>query len=94
MLAIPARYGPELVGALTAGESVVVAATVDLLMSSGITMAHRNVLANFIARCRPDVLPGLAQALRTEVVGPGATLGMVLSELATARHTMLTELEP
>ena len=84
---------PELVGVLTAGEAVVVAATVELLESPGITMAHRNVLVNFVARCRADVLPGLALALRTDVGGPAGTLGMVLSELATARHTMLMELE-
>lgn len=85
---------PELVGVLTAGETAVVNALVALLSSGGVTMAHRNVLVNFVARCRRDVLTGLAAALRHEVDGPAITLALTLGDLALFRHELLAELEP
>lgn len=84
---------PELVGLLSAGERAVVAGVVGLLVTGRVTMAHRNVLVNFVARCRPDVLPALAAALVTDVAGPGATLALALADLATTRHDMLAELD-
>lgn len=89
----PLPVAPELVGLLSAGEAAVVDAMVNLLNAGGVTLAHRNVLVNFVARCRPDVLPGLAAALRTEVNGPATTLALALADLATTRDTMRAEID-
>lgn len=90
---VPLPVAPELVELLTAGEAAVVAAVVALLTAGRATMAHRNVLVNFVARCRADVLPGLVAALRHEVHGAAATLALTLADLAATRHAMLTELD-
>lgn len=51
--------------------------------------AHRAVLTNLMARCRPEVLPHAAEAL--EAVS--TTLTLPLAELARLRHTMLAQLQ-
>jgi hypothetical protein len=50
--------------------------------------AHRAVLTNLIARCRPEVLPDAADAL----AATGSGLGAALADLARLRHRMLSEL--
>ena len=50
--------------------------------------AHRAVLTNLLARCRPEVLLDTAEAL--EAVG--TTLTLPFAELCRLRHTMLDQL--
>lgn len=50
--------------------------------------AHRAVLANLLARCRPAVLIDAARALESSRVGPA----LALADLARLRHRMLVEL--
>lgn len=50
--------------------------------------AHRAVLVNLLARCRPAVLLDAADALEQTHVG----LALALADLARLRHRMLTEL--
>jgi hypothetical protein len=50
--------------------------------------AHRAVLTNLMARCRPEVLPDAADAL-TRV---GSVLSLPLADLCRLRHTMLEQL--
>ena len=59
------------------------------------SLAHRNVLVNFVARCRTDALPPLAEALRH--LDPALVTGGIahsLADLADTRRLMLDELEP
>ncbi len=51
--------------------------------------AHRAVLTNLIARCRPEVLPHAADALEAAAT----TLTLPLAELCRLRHTMLEQLQ-
>ena len=51
--------------------------------------AHRAVLTNLLARCRPEVLPDAADAL-TRV---GSVLSLPLADLCRLRHTMLEQLQ-
>ena len=51
--------------------------------------AHRAVLTNLMARCRPEVLPDAADAL----AAIGTVLSVPLAELARLRHTMLAQLQ-
>jgi hypothetical protein len=50
--------------------------------------AHRPVLVNLLARCRPEVLLDAAEALQ----GHGTGLAAVLADLCRLRHRMLSEL--
>ena len=50
--------------------------------------AHRAVLVNLLARCRPAVLLDAADALERTRVG----LALALADLARLRHRMLIEL--
>jgi hypothetical protein len=52
--------------------------------------AHRAVLVNLVARCRPAVLVDVAEALERTHVG----LALALADLARLRHRMLAELAP
>jgi hypothetical protein len=79
---------PELVLLLAADPDAVVTAIAGGLASGDLGPPHRAVLVNFVARCRPDTLPPLADALRT-VDGPG--LAHLLADLAATRHAMITE---
>ena len=51
--------------------------------------AHRAVLTNLIARCRPEVLTHAAEALEAAAT----TLTLPLAELCRLRHTMLAQLQ-
>ena len=50
--------------------------------------AHRAVLVNLLARCRPEVLLDAADALERTRIG----LALALADLARLRHRMLTDL--
>ena len=57
--------------------------------------AHRAVLVNLLARCRPAALIDAAAALRGVDPGsPAAGLALALADLAATRHRMLEELQP
>jgi hypothetical protein len=58
--------------------------------SGALGPAHRAVLTNLLARCRPEVLPDAADAL-TRV---GSVLSLPLAELCQLRARMLDELQP
>jgi hypothetical protein len=57
-------------------------------VSSTFGAAHKAVLVNLLARCRPAVLLDAAEALDRTGVG----LALALADLARLRHRMLTEL--
>jgi len=85
---------PELVGVLEAGAAAASSA-LRAVLAAGVVPAQRNVLVNFVARCRPDVLGPLAATLRAaadDLGGPAAGLTHTLADLAVARAAMLTEL--
>jgi hypothetical protein len=89
-LAVP----PELLALLTAGPARVTPAVVQGFTGGTFTIAHRNVLVNFVARCRVDVLESLAEALRgLDAVLASGGLALSLADLAVARAQMLDELE-
>lgn len=50
--------------------------------------AHKGVLVNVLARCRPEVLPDTADALARVATG----LSVALADLCRQRHRMLAEL--
>jgi len=79
MLTAPGtETGPALARAIDAGQLV---------------HAHRGVLVNLIARCRPDGLAAIAEALdAVPADSPGYGLASVLADLATTRRRMLDEL--
>jgi hypothetical protein len=90
-LAVP----PELVRLLEAGPRPVVAAVVTGFAERTYAIAHANVLMNFIARCRTDVLVPLAAGLRgLDPALPTGGLAHSLADLAECRRAMLDELEP
>jgi hypothetical protein len=58
------------------------------LASGAYGRAHRAVLVNVLARCRPEVLLDAADAMESTGVG----LALALADLARLRHRMLAEL--
>jgi hypothetical protein len=90
-LAVP----PELHPLLTAAPAAVANAVAHGFTGGTFTFAHRHVLVNFVARCRPDALAPLADALRG--LDPALSTGGIahsLADLADTRRLMLEELEP
>jgi hypothetical protein len=86
---------PELLALLDAAPRAVAAAVAHGFRGGAYTLAHRNVLANFVARCRTDALAPLAAALRH--LDPALATGGIahsLADLADTRRLMLEELEP
>ena len=86
---------PELVALLDAAPGAVAAAVVHGFRGGAYTLAHRNVLVNFVARCRTDALGPLADGLRD--LDPALATGGIahsLADLADTRRLMLEELEP
>jgi hypothetical protein len=77
---------PELADLLTADAHTFVRRLVPNFDEFG--QAHKAVLVNLIARCRPAVLPDAATALEATRVG----LALALADLARLRHRMLVEL--
>jgi hypothetical protein len=82
---------PELAPLLAADPGALVAAIAGGLAEGTFGPPHRAVLVNFVARCRPDALAPLAEALRT-VDTTGSGLAQLLADLAETRHDMLAEL--
>jgi hypothetical protein len=83
-LAVP----PDLAELLGADAHTFVQRLLPGFAPGGFGLAHRAVLVNLLARCRPAVLADAAQALAATSTG----LGVALAELARLRHRMLTEL--
>jgi hypothetical protein len=88
-LAVP----PDLAALLDADAVTVVAALRPSCDSGRFGAAHRGVLVNLLARCRPDVLGDVAAALdATDAMSPSAGLALSLADLARTRARMLAEL--
>jgi hypothetical protein len=83
-LAIP----PELAELATLDAHSFVSRLIPRFQSGELGSAHRAVLTNLLARCRPEVLPDAATALESL----GTTLSLPLAELCRLRHRMLDEL--
>jgi hypothetical protein len=84
-LAIP----PELIDLLTVDAHTFVARLSSAFESGQFGPAHRAVLINLLARCRPAVLVDAAERL----AAIGTVLSVPLAELCRLRHAMLIELE-
>jgi hypothetical protein len=80
---------PELGDLLTADAHTFVRRLAPEFESGRYGPAHRAVLVNLLARCRPAVLIDCAEAL----MSIGSVLSVPLAELCRLRHAMLTELE-
>jgi hypothetical protein len=83
-LAIP----PELAELTNVDAHTFVSRLVPRFDAGELGPAHRAVLTNLLARCRPQVLLDAADAL----TGVGSVLSLPLAELARLRHTMLEQL--
>ena len=79
---------PDLAGLLTADAHTFVQTLIRGFDERGFGAAHKAVLANLLARCRPAVLLDTASALQRTRVG----LALALADLARLRHRMLTDL--
>jgi len=79
---------PDLAELLTADAHTFAARLADGFASGAFGAAHKAVLVNLLARCRPAVLPDAAAALDRAGVG----LALALGDLARLRHRMLTAL--
>lgn len=79
---------PELADLLTADAHTFRERLVAGFEASAFGPAHRAVLVNVLARCRPAVLLDAAVGLERTRVG----LALALADLARLRHRMLTEL--
>jgi hypothetical protein len=79
---------PELAELLVADAHTFTARVSAGFESSAYGQAHRAVLVNLVARCRPAVLLDAAAGLDRTHVG----LALALADLARLRHRMLTEL--
>ncbi len=85
---------PELAAELDGDGRTVTATVADGLSRGDFGVAHRAVLANFVARVRADVLVGLAVALgQVDPSRPAIGVAYALADLARLRTTMLAELE-
>ncbi len=79
---------PDLAELLAADAHTFASQLVDGFASSAFGAAHKAVLVNLLARCRPAVLVDAADALDRSGVG----LALALADLARLRHRMLTAL--
>jgi len=79
---------PELAELLTADAHTFVHRLVPGFDKDAYGPAHRAVLVNLMARCRPAVLLDAADALERTHIG----LALALADVARLRHRMLTEL--
>jgi hypothetical protein len=90
LLAVP----PELAELLTADAHTFASALGSAFNSGRFGAAHRAVLVNLLARCRPEVLDAAAAALAAvDPMWPSAGLALSLADLARTRRRMLEELE-
>ena len=90
----PLAVPPELAELLNA-DAHTFASTLGSAFNSGrFGAAHRAVLVNLLARCRPEVLDTAATALAAvDPMWPSAGLALSLADLARTRRRMLEELE-
>ncbi len=79
---------PELAELLVADAHTFTTRIVDGFESAAFGQAHKAVLVNLLARCRPAVLLDAADGLERTHVG----LALAIADLARLRHRMLTEL--
>lgn len=79
---------PELADLLGADAHTFAARLASGFETAGFGQAHKAVLVNLVARCRPAVLVDAAGALERTRVG----LALALADLARLRHRMLLEL--
>lgn len=79
---------PDLAELLTVDAHTFASRLAQGFTSSSFGAAHKAVLVNLLARCRPAVLPDAAAALDRAGVG----LALALGDLARLRHRMLTAL--
>jgi hypothetical protein len=84
---------PELAELLSA-DAHTFASTLGSAFNAGrFGAAHRAVLVNLLARCRPEVLDDAAVALAAvDPMWPSAGLALALADLARTRSRMLAEL--
>ena len=88
-LAVP----PELAELLMVDAHTFSSALAAAFGSGRFGAAHRAVLVNLVARCRPEVLDAAASALGAiDPMSPSAGLALALADLARTRHRMLDEL--
>lgn len=86
---------PELAGLLAAPAARIVPALTAGLADGTFTTAHRQVLVNFLARCRADVLGEVGAALHTDAAtGRAAALAATLADLVAVRAALRHDLEP
>lgn len=84
---------PDVLGLLHAPGGRIGAAVGAGIEHGEFALAHRAVLVNLLARMAPDGLADVAAALdAVDSRSAGYGLATVLSDLATTRHRMLTEL--
>lgn len=84
---------PELAALLTATGAEIGGTIAVGLEERVLVEAHRAVLINVVARCRPEALVDVADVLdAVDPTSPGRGLASVLADLATTRHRMLDEL--
>jgi hypothetical protein len=89
----PLAVPPELAELLAADAHTFSSALAAAFNAGRFGAAHRAVLVNLVARCRPEVLHDAAAALGTvDPMWPSAGLALSLADLARTRHRMLEEL--
>ena len=89
----PLAVPPELAELLSA-DAHTFASTLGPAFDAGrFGAAHRAVLVNLLARCRPEVLDDAATALAAvDPMSPSAGLALALADLARTRSRMLVEI--
>lgn len=89
----PLAVPPELADLLGADAHTFSSTLASAFGSGRFGAAHRAVLVNLVARCRPEVLVDTASALgAVDPMSPSAGLALSLADLARTRHRMLGQL--
>ncbi len=94
VMSLPALAVPPELAELLVADAHTLATTLATAFASGrYGAAHRAVLVNLLARCRPEVLDDAASALAAvDPMSPSAGLALGLADLARTRARMLSEL--
>jgi hypothetical protein len=94
VLSLPALAVPPELAELLSADAHTFASTLGSAFNAGrFGAAHRAVLVNLLARCRPEVLDDAAVALAAvDPMWPSAGLALALADLARTRSRMLAEL--
>lgn len=89
----PLAVPPELAELLVADAHTFSSALGSAFQSGRFGAAHRAVLVNLVARCRPEVLDETSSALGAlDPMSPSAGLALSLADLARTRRRMLRQL--